>query len=116
MSNKNTQGLIIHSAHSSGHRGHSRFFFRNFGDGGFGGKQDGGGRGGVLQSGSGNFDRINNSRFEHIGNDVIGAGVVADVGSAVFGDFFFDVVGDDGPFVLAGVGDNLHQRLFYGSQ
>src|SRR3989338_6980545 len=116
MSNKNVQGLIIHPTHASGHWRHSRFFFRDFGDGGFGGKQDGGGRGGVLQSGSGYFDRINNSRFEHIGNDVIGAGIVADVGSAVFGDFFFDIVGDDGSLVLAGVGDNLPQRLFYRSQ
>ena len=73
-------------------------------------------RSGVLQSGSSYFDRVNYSRFEHIGNDGVGTGIVADVGSAVFGDFFLMSLAMTALFVLAGIGDNLPQRLFYGSK
>ena len=87
-----------------------------FGDGGFGSEQDGGGRGGVLQSGSGYLDRVYYSGLEHIGDDGIGTGVVADVGSAVFGNFFLMSLAMTAPSCLPAFGDNLPQRLFYRSK
>src|SRR5258706_15983182 len=72
-------GLIVHAAHAAATMaaaGRSRFFLlRNLGDEAFGGQEQTGNRGRVLQRSAGDFLRINHARLDQVfiftGRDVV---------------------------------------------
>src|SRR5690606_2841624 len=102
-----------HAAHAThaAHVGHrsSGLVFDDFGHGGFGGQQQAGDRGSVLQRGAGDLGRVDHALFDQVAV-LAGGGVVAVVAFALFNRV------DDHAGFVAGIGDDGAQRGFDGAQ
>jgi hypothetical protein len=120
-----TRSLHVHVAHAAAgrHAGRSGeiavFLFRNIGDEAFGSEDHTGDRGGILESGDGDFGRVNNPILEE-GAEFVGKGVIAVVGILTLDDFVEDetvvsagVFGDSSEGLLEGVFENFQADFFF---